>query len=67
MHANHISTVVVAKRFNYKYKGGIYDKGWPLDRLKFFAQSPEVGKVIENQQYIVYKLKKTPTAGGGKK
>ena len=67
MHANHISTVVVAKRFNYKYRGGIYDKGWPLDRLEFFAQSPEVGKVIENQQYIVYRLKKTQPAGDGKK
>jgi hypothetical protein len=66
MHANHIATVVVAKRFNYKYEGKIYDKGWPLDRLKFFEQSPEIGKVFENQQYIVYKLKKAQTDGGGK-
>lgn len=67
MYANHITTVVVAKRFNYASKDRIYDKGWPLDKLKLFAGLPEVEKKIDNQQYIVYKLKKNKIAGDGKK
>jgi hypothetical protein len=67
MYANRISTVVVAKRFNYANKDRIYDKGWPLDKLNFVAGLPEVEKKIENRQYIVFKLKKTQTAGDGKK
>jgi hypothetical protein len=62
MNANRISTVVVAKRFNYGYKDRIYDKGWPLDRLKAFEELPEVEKKIENRQYIVFKLKQAKTA-----
>ncbi|MHB9139646.1 MAG: hypothetical protein ACYC4Q_09610 [Victivallaceae bacterium] len=62
MYANRISTVVVAKRFNYGDKNRIYDKGWPLDRLKSFEELPDVEKKIENRQYIVFKLKQAKTA-----